>query len=68
MAEDGRRRVVEVDSKTMVSMTTFRRGMTTLLDGLREEEDGKIVVVKNGEIECVVVTPETYEKLVPDAG
>jgi PHD/YefM family antitoxin component YafN of YafNO toxin-antitoxin module len=59
---------MKLDTKAMVSMTDFRREMTTMLDQLRREEDGKIVVVKNGEVECVVVTPDTYEKLVPDAG
>lgn len=54
---------MEFEQSSIVSITTFRRGMTTLLDSLRSGDKEKIVVMKNGEVECVVLTPKQYETL-----
>ena len=54
---------MNIDGSATVSITTFRRGLTHLLDRLESGESEKIVVVKNGEPQAVVLTPDAYEKL-----
>lgn len=54
---------MNIDGTTTISITSFRRGLTHWLDRLEEGKSDKLVVVKNGEPQAVVLTPKAYEEL-----
>lgn len=54
---------MNIDGTTTVSITSFRRGLTHWLDKLEKGESEKLVVMKNGEPQAVVLTPAAYKEL-----
>ncbi|HXU00038.1 MAG TPA: type II toxin-antitoxin system prevent-host-death family antitoxin [Polyangia bacterium] len=57
---------MNIDGAATLSITAFRRGLTHWLDRLERGESDKLVVVKNGQPQAVVLTPAAYEKLKAD--
>lgn len=54
---------MDFEGASIISVTAFRRGLTTHLDRLKSGATEKIVVIKNGEVECVVMAAPAYERL-----
>jgi len=54
---------MEVDSDELIDITSFRRDLTEMLGKLNTGDLDKVVVTKNGKFQCVVVTPDGYDRL-----
>lgn len=54
---------MNIDGTATLSITAFRRELTHWIARLHAGETDKVVVVKNGEPQAVVLTPKAYEEL-----
>lgn len=54
---------MEIKDDEIMNFTDFRRGLTGVADDLSAGKRDKIVVMKNGRLQFVVLTPPKYEEL-----
>jgi PHD/YefM family antitoxin component YafN of YafNO toxin-antitoxin module len=54
---------VKVAGEELVAMSEFRQNLPTIINELRAGEKEKVVLTRHGQFECVVLSPEAYEKL-----
>lgn len=54
---------MKVEGGELVAMSEFRQNLPTIIDELRAGEKEKVVLTRHGQFECVVLSPEAYEKL-----
>lgn len=58
---------MKCEEQELVSLTRFRRNLTSVLERLKTGVVPKVVVVKNGHFECVLLTVGEYERLESEA-
>lgn len=54
---------MKVENEELVTMSEFRQNLPTIVNELRAGEKKKVVLTRHGQFECVVMSPDAYEKV-----